>query len=241
MFSPSAEKRWKIFARRNCLRGGIPQNAFTECRRFRKASEGIAQDSPLSRADNPCVSSRISGRTTAELELALPGKFEAPEGDAALGHEAFSKKVDASGYEVVIDTHGRLLWKKTEENEPPRLILTSESVGRAYLAYLDGLGISWIACGRDRVALARALEFLSSEFGVKRAAVVGGGRINKDFLEAGLIDEVSILIGSGIDGRTGQNALFDGRADDADPVPVRFKEVKTFPSGAVLLRYEVEK
>lgn len=113
-------------------------------------------------------------------------------------------------------------------------------MGRAYLAYLDGLGISWIACGRDRVALARALEFLSSEFGVKRAAIVGGGRINKDFLEAGLIDEVSILIGPGIDGRTGQNALFDGRADDADPVPVRFKEVKTFPSGAVLLRYEVE-
>lgn len=52
---------------------------------------------------------------------------------------------------------------------------------------------------------------------------------------------MSILIGPGIDGRTGQNALFDGRADDADPVPVRFKDVKTFPSGAVLLRYEVEK
>ncbi len=184
---------------------------------------------------------RISGRMTAELELALPSKFEAPAGDEALGHEAFSKKVDAAGYDVVIDTHGTLLWKKTEENEPPRLILTSESVGKAYLAYLDGLGISWIACGKDRVDLARALEILAGEFGVKRAAVVGGGRINNGFLEAGLIDEVSMLIGPGIDGRTGQNALFDGRADDADPVPVRFKEVKTFPSGAVQLRYEVEK
>ena len=151
------------------------------------------------------------------------------------------KKIDASGYEVVIDTHGTLLWKKTEENETPRLILTSESVSRAYLAYLDDLGISWIACGKESVDLARALEILASEFGVKRAAVVGGGRINKGFLEAGLIDEVSILIGPGIDGRTGQNALFDGRADDADPVPVRFKDVKTFPSGAVLLRCEVEK
>lgn len=187
------------------------------------------------------VPSRISGRMTAELELALPGKFEAPEGAAAIGREAFSKKIDASGYEVVIDTHGTLLWKKTEENETPRLILTSESASRAYLAYLDDLGISWIACGKESVDLARALEILASEFGVKRAAVVGGGRINKGFLEAGLIDEVSILIGPGIDGRTGQNALFDGRADDADPVPVRFKDVKTFPSGAVLLRCEVEK
>ena len=64
---------------------------------------------------------RISGRMTAELELALSGKFEAPEGDEALGHEAFSKKVDAAGYDVVIDTHGTLLWKKAEENEPPRV------------------------------------------------------------------------------------------------------------------------
>lgn len=53
------------------------------------------------------VPTRISGRMTAELELALSGKFE------ALGHEAFSKKVDAAGYDVVIDTHGTLLWKKT--------------------------------------------------------------------------------------------------------------------------------
>lgn len=81
----------------------------------------------------------------------------------------------------MIDTHGTLLWKKTEENEPPRLILTSESVGRAYLAYLDGLGISWIACGRDRVALARALEFLSSEFGVKRAAIVAADASTRTF------------------------------------------------------------
>lgn len=43
------------------------------------------------------VPTRISGRMTAELELALPGKFEAPEGAAAIGREAFSKKIDASG------------------------------------------------------------------------------------------------------------------------------------------------
>lgn len=37
---------------------------------------------------------RISGRVTAELEMALPGKFEAKTAEA-LGKEAFSKAADA--------------------------------------------------------------------------------------------------------------------------------------------------
>ncbi len=38
-----------------------------------------------------------------------------------------------------------------------------------------------------------------------RAAVVGGGHINAGFLAAGLLEEVSILIDSGIDGRGGMS------------------------------------
>ena len=44
---------------------------------------------------------RISGRVTAELEMALPGKFEAKTAEA-LGKEAFSKAADAEG-EVYCD------------------------------------------------------------------------------------------------------------------------------------------
>lgn len=46
---------------------------------------------------------RISGRVTAELEMALPGKFEAKTAEA-LGKEAFSKAADAEGYEIVVET-----------------------------------------------------------------------------------------------------------------------------------------
>ena len=51
---------------------------------------------------------RISGRVTAKLEMALPGKFEAKNIDV-LGKEAFSKATAAEGYEVVADTRGTLL------------------------------------------------------------------------------------------------------------------------------------
>ena len=78
--------------------------------------------------DSLAAPSRVSGRVTAQLEIARPGTFE-PQ-DAALGHESFSRNADADGYEIVIDTRGTLLW-----DEPD----ASERVSRDYLAYLGGL------------------------------------------------------------------------------------------------------
>ena len=183
---------------------------------------------------------RISGRVTAELEMAMPGKFT-PKSAEALGREAFSKAADAEGYEVVVDTRGTLLWAETGADERPLLILTSEQVSKDYLAYLDGRHISWIACGREGVDLRRACEILASEFGVERAAVVGGGHINAGFLAAGLLDEVSLLIGAGIDGRGGMQAVFDGLPMERGVTPLKLTGVQQYGSGAVWLRYGVEK
>lgn len=121
--------------------------------------------------DSLAAPSRVSGRVTAQLEMACPGTFE-PQ-DAALGHESFSRNAGADGYEIVIDTRGTLLW-----DEPD----ASERVSRDDLAYLGGLYISWIACGKERVDLARACEILASAFGVERMAMVGGGDINTALL-----------------------------------------------------------
>lgn len=169
---------------------------------------------------------RISGRVTAELEMALPGKFEAKT---------------AEGYEIVVDTHGTLLWGESAEDERPLLILTSEQVSKEYLAYLNGKHISWIACGKEHVDLKRACEILAAEFGVKRAAAVGGGHINAGFLAAGLLDEVSILIGAGIDGRGGMQSVFDGLPMERGVTPLKLTSVQQYGSGAVWLRYNVEK
>lgn len=161
---------------------------------------------------------RISGRVTAELEMALPGKFEAKTAEA-LGKEAFSKAADAEGYEIVVDTHGTLLWGESAEDERPLLILTSEQVSKEYLAYLNGKHISWIACGKEHVDLKRACKILA----------------------AGLLDEVSILIGTGIDGRGGMQSVFDGLPMERGVTPLKLTSVQQYGSGAVWLRYNVEK
>ena len=63
------------------------------------------------------------------------------------------------------DTNGTLLWKDAALDGAPLLILTSERASNEYLAYLDEKGISWIACGKDKIDLARACEILAAEFG----------------------------------------------------------------------------
>ena len=65
----------------------------------------------------------VSGRVTAELEMALPGHFESDDTEP-FGKEGVSKKVTAKGYTVVVDTHGTLLWDE-DSTEAPLIIVTS--------------------------------------------------------------------------------------------------------------------
>ncbi len=182
---------------------------------------------------------RVSGRVTAELEMALPGKFSS-KANTPLGQEAFYKATEASGYEVVVDTTGTLLWENQKDAKRPVLVLTSENVNREYLDYLEKNHISWIACGKEHIDLKRACEILIDDFAVKRMVVVGGGHINAGFLAAGLLDEVSILIGAGIDGRGGMSAVFDGLPMDRLVTPLTLEQVHPFESGAVWIRYKVK-
>lgn len=185
------------------------------------------------------VPTTVSGRVTAELEMAEPGVYKAKE-NTPFGKEAFSKKADATGYEIVMDTHGKLLWTDASKMEKPYLIVTSEQVAQEYLNYLDENNISWIACGKETINLARASEILAKEFGVERMGIVGGPAINTAFLNEGLLDEISILIGAGIDGRVEMPSVFDGREMSYPLTHLSLIDVKKFDSGAVWLRYSTK-
>ena len=144
------------------------------------------------------------------------------------------------GYaEYTVQSRGRLLWPKSENEAKPYLILTGTGVAKEYLDYLDRQNISWIACGEGHVDLVRASEILAEKFGVTRMGIVGGPKINTAFLEAGLLDEISLLIGSGIDGRGGMPAVFDGLDQDHDVTGLKLMDVQKFDSDAVWLRYRV--
>ena len=55
------------------------------------------------------------------------------------------------------------------------------------------------------------------------------------------LDEISLLIGSGIDGRDGMPAVFDGPEMQHDVTPLKLIDVKKFDSDAVWIRYQCQK
>lgn len=198
---------------------------------------GVEDYYPL--LDELGLQSAISGKTTAKLELAESGEFK-PENNLPFGKETISKKTDSSnGYTIVVDTKGTLLWKHDSQYDKPHILITSKQVSKEYLAYLDEQNISYIATGDTRIDLAAACEVLKETFGIEKLGIVGGPAINTAFLDAGLLDEVIVLIGAGIDGRAWFPAVFH-REDNSqsEPTPLKLIEARTYDSGAVFIRYK---
>lgn len=80
---------------------------------------------------------------------------------------------------------------------------------------------------------------LNEIFNIKRLGIVGGGNINGAFLDNHLLDEVSVLVGPGIDGRGGMTSTFDGIKMDRTPFKLNLKNVTKYDDGAILLEYSV--
>lgn len=151
----------------------------------------------------------LEGRVSMQKHFASSEPFVAHD-TTPIGKTSFHKAVDAKGYDIAVDTVGKLRWPSGTHYDAPFLVITSEACTKEYLDTLTSQGISWIAVGEKKIDLAKAVDILNAEFGVDRLAVVGGGHINGGFLAAGLLDEVSVMIGPGIDGRKGMASVFDG-------------------------------
>lgn len=182
---------------------------------------------------------QINGKTTNAMHYAQSGVFEAKNYCACGG--TFYKAEDAAGYQVCMDTKGTLLWNSNRVDGKPLIIITSEKASLEYLDYLKSKKISYIACGAEKIDLKKAVSVLEKEFGVKKSVITGGGHINGSFLDAGLIDEVEMMFGPGIDGREGWAASFDGRVQNRNPVALELLDVERLEKDTVLLKYKVKK
>ena len=183
---------------------------------------------------------QLEGRVTMEHYNAAKEPFIAND-TTPFGMTSVYKAVDSKEYIVAVDTHGRLRWPAAEIDGVHLVCIVSEQVPQEYLEMLRNERISYICVGSDAIDLQAAMEILCTDFGVERLAVLGGGHINGGFLAAGLIDEVSLLLAPGIDGRKGQTALFDGIADiDRMPVRLALESVEQVGQGTLWIRYKTD-
>lgn len=181
----------------------------------------------------------ICGRTTMHQHFAGDGPF-APASTAPAGAQPPFVARRAESYAISVDTLGKLNWSGGDLDGVHLICVVSELAAANYLAMLREKAISYVVSGREAVDLAGALDQLGEHFGIRMLLLEGGGHINGAFLDAGLVDEVSLLLAPGIDGRSDVPAVFDGLTDAERPaVPLRLKSVDRRERDLLWIRYEV--
>lgn len=101
--------------------------------------------------------------------------------------------------------------------------------------------MSYLFGGRTKIDLAKVLDKLAKQFGIRRLLLEGGGKINGTFLAANLIDELSILVAPIADGGIGTPALFDAKEGRGPARRLRLLSVKKVRGDIVWLRYSVRR
>jgi riboflavin biosynthesis pyrimidine reductase len=133
------------------------------------------------------------GRVTMEKDFTEGKKPELVK-TKPIKREAFIGDHNAASFAIAVDPHGKLGWDQNEIDGDHVIEVLSESVSDNYLHYLQRKKVSYIFAGKEQLDFALALTQLHDLFNIKTMMLEGGGTINGSLLNAGLIDEVSILI-----------------------------------------------
>jgi riboflavin biosynthesis pyrimidine reductase len=180
---------------------------------------------------------RVTGREFAK------GDTYPARPDATFPREAWFARRDAASYGIVLDAHGKIAWARSDIGGDPIVVVLTEQVADSHLAGLRSDGVSYIFAGKTALDLRLALEIVNRELGVKRLLLEGGGVANGEFLRAGLVDEISLVIAPAIDGAKGGPHVYDSRDETAGPLPLRrmtLQQCQELEGGAVWLRYKLE-
>ncbi|MGD0046615.1 MAG: RibD family protein [Bryobacteraceae bacterium] len=181
----------------------------------------------------------LCGRTTMQQHFAEDQPFVSASNQPA-GPQPVHVARQAKSYAISVDTIGKLRWAGGDLDGDHLICVVSERVPQDYLLMLRDKGISYIVAGESTVDLVKAVSMLGEHFGIRRLLLEGGGHINGAFLQADLVDEVSILLVPGIDGRHEIPAVFDGvNPGSKSAVPLKLKSVERHEKDTLWLRYEV--
>ncbi|MEH2506665.1 riboflavin biosynthesis pyrimidine reductase [Bradyrhizobium sp. AZCC 1578] len=184
----------------------------------------------------------LIGRVTGQ-EFAKGKPYPASTTETLVREHWFARR-DAKAYGVVLDTHGKIAWGRSDIGGDPIVAVLSEAVSDAHLAGLRSEGVSYIFAGNSQLDLTLALDILNRELGVKRLLVEGGGGTNGAFLRAGLVDEVNLILCPAVDGAKGAPSVFDSSETEADQraplTAMALERSEVLEGGAVLLRYRMQ-
>ncbi len=85
------------------------------------------------------------------------------------------------------------------------VVLVSERTPKSYLRYLKERDYDHVVAGRGRIDFSEALRILADRYKAKVVVSDSGGLLNSVLLEAGLVDELSLLVFPLLVGTSGMN------------------------------------
>ena len=150
---------------------------------------------------------------------------------------------DEKSYVIAIDRHGKLAYSKSylERHGLRQHIVEvlTERVTDKYLAYLKNLGISYIFAGLSDLDCETAMVKLKEKLGIENLIIAGGGYIDWAFADAGMVDELSLVLAPVADGE--QKVTVFERTDNSVNRTISFTLENAFvlDGNTVWLRYKV--
>lgn len=182
----------------------------------------------------------LVGRVTmAEMSKGTPHPPANPGAVARPNHFA---RPDAGTFAIAFDRSGKLHFKQADIGGDHVVVLLGPGVSDGHLAELAGDGVSYVVAQDEAMNAEPLFELLGRELGIKRLLVEGGGNVNGALLEAGVVDELSLLIAPALDGARGITGLVevDAAAGLKGKTRLHLTASETLAHGVVHLRYAVE-
>ncbi|MDI9629097.1 MAG: RibD family protein [Acidobacteriota bacterium] len=186
------------------------------------------------------VQGSINGRVTG-LEFALGDRY--PERtDQSFPRTDRLPSAGLPDYRVVVDPHGTIAWGRGDVDGTPIVVALLTSVSDSHLAGLRKDGVHYLFAGDDEIDLHQLLDKLGS-LGIRSVRLGGGPVTSGQFLHAGLIDEISLLLVPAIDGWSGGPTIFEHPGErDLPALPVSRVELtssEVLDGGVLWLRYRL--
>lgn len=186
----------------------------------------------------------LSGRVTTDDNFTHHRAPEIDDNAAPVPDGDFIAVSDAAKYYVSVDPRGKLGWQSPDltygDTTAHVLEVLTAQASNAYKAFLRELGISYIIVGDKALDYELLLDKLSTSFGIKTLMLGGGGVLNWSFIQAGMCDEVSVVIAPTADGATDSPSLFETREQAPDdPMSFQLLAAEPHEGGSVWLRYKI--
>lgn len=186
----------------------------------------------------------ISGRVTTDDNFTHNRTPDLDESAAPVPDGDFVAERSFDKYYIAIDASGRLGWESStmtyRDTHADVLEVLTGKASNAYKAFLRTLGISYVIAGEDELDFELLLAKLKDTFGIETVMLGGGGVLNWSMIQAGLCDEVSIVIAPAADGASESPSIFEtgGRTSD-EPRTFTLKSADILEGDTVWLRYAV--